>query len=857
MRRDCKRIFAGILAATMMLNGVFVSDTRASAGGASGGGALEGTLADVFNVVLPTQPDRVINQNTLYRDIYDFILDPLGLAASGTLNGWLLEPGASVFFQNAEAGAAYEYSSTSDALTVINKSTAKVDVKLDTMLAGMDGVQLVSDRTFVNEKSPSVYLAMIDGNSKSSVIDKFGAAIKTTLDGRPEAYNVIYNTAIGKYQYRMKDDTTTIDFPQYSFRLNGACNSAGNWLDLGNSLNPQLTVVWSVALRPKHVAPSIAKTAYVMSRGRAIAVDVDLGSGKSAATGIKSVTYKDSTGKKVSLTNSQCSFANHTLTFSASFVTALVGEKIDSRSFTVTFDDEAETTVAVILATNDVAPFIAQTEYVMAKDEAILVDVELGSGAMKASGIKAIKYTNKSGASSTLSTDYYTFEDGVLRLKKSYINNLLAGGTTSRDYIIVFNDKAATQAVIKLAAEGTSPSIAQTAYQVAKNKDVTVNVDLGGGSLAATGIASIKYVNKSGATATLATDNYTYSGGKLTINASYINSLIAGGLTSRNYTVKFDNVAGTEVVVTLTADDEAPSIGKTAYTMAKDEAITVDVNLGSGSLGATDIKAIKYVNKSGAQTTLAADYYTFTDGVLRLKKSYINSLLAGGTTSRVYTVVFNDQASTQIDLSLTADGTVPTISQTTYKVAENSNLSINVNLGSGALAADGIKSITYVSKSTGTTTVLTADRFSFSGRTLTINAAYINSLIAGGLTSRDYTITFNNVCETKVTVALTADSVAPSIAKSSYTMVKDQAIEVNVNLGSGSLRANGIHVIKYTNKSGVKTTLSTDYYTFENGVLRLKKSYINSLVAGTTTSRDYTITFDNSAATKAVFTLKK
>ncbi|SFO06883.1 hypothetical protein SAMN04487831_10773 [Pseudobutyrivibrio sp. UC1225] len=90
-----------------------------------------------------------------------------------------------------------------------------------------------------------------------------------------------------------------------------------------------------------------------------------------------------------------------------------------------------------------------------------------------------------------------------------------------------------------------APSIATTTYTLTANAALNVPVSLGAGSLAATGIASVK----NGASA-LPTDAWSYSNGVLTFTAARVNS-IANAKVSRTYTVVFNDTAGTSVDITL------------------------------------------------------------------------------------------------------------------------------------------------------------------------------------------------------------------------------------------------------------------------------------------------------------------
>lgn len=864
MKQNYKRGLALILTASVILSSYAMPlDTRAasnvsnSGGTPSGSGSFEGTLSDVFQVVVPTLPDS-INEGQIYNTPYDFILDPKGLAANGSLAGKTLEPDATMYFENLEAGAQYNYSSTSDALAVINKSTMDVDVKLTAAITGLGGIKLAGDPSFPYDTRTSVYLALKDGHGQISTVDEYGAAIKATLKGRKDAYKVIWDQAANKYRYELKAPdilaNENIKFENYTFRLTGGCNPANSWNQIAGEVNANITVTWIVTLRPKDVAPSIEKTRYVMNKGCAITMGIDLGSGERAATGIEKITYRNSSGGLSTLPTNNYTFTEGVLRLRPSYITTLIDGGIGSREYTIVFNDRADTKATFTLISDDASPSIAETSYNMSSGQPILVDVDLGSGTLGATGIKAITYTNSAGVTTTLSTDYYTLEAGTLRFRPSYINTLLNGGITARIYTIIFNDKNSTSVPITLKVDGTAPSIGKTDYtNVGRNENVEIDVDLGADGLEATGIKAITYQNSAGVTTTLSSDNYTFAAGKLTLKTSLINSLIDGGIASRAYTIIFDNAVETKETVTINFVEQAPSIAKQDYEMLRAQPVLVDVDLGSGSIGATGIKSITYPNSAGVITTLPTDYYTFEAGTLRFRPSYINALLDGGIAARTYTIIFNDKNSTSVPITMKVNGTAPSIGKKDYaNVGRNENVEIDVDLGTDSLEAAGIKSITYQNKA-GVTTTLSDSNYTFAAGKLTMKASLITSLIDDGIFSRAYTIIFDNAVGTKEMVTLTFADKEPSIAGDIFTMSKDKAVLIDIDLGSGSKRATGVKLITYPNSAGVTTTLSTNYYTFEAGVLRLRPSYVNGILDAGITSRKYTITLnDKSETTKTV-----
>lgn len=91
----------------------------------------------------------------------------------------------------------------------------------------------------------------------------------------------------------------------------------------------------------------------------------------------------------------------------------------------------------------------------------------------------------------------------------------------------------------------------------------------------------------------------------------------------------------------------APSIATTSYAAGNSD-IVVTVDLGSGTLAATDISSITFV-KNGNTNTLADTKYTFEDNKLTFKAEYVSGL----TATRAHTITFNDEENTTVVVTLT------------------------------------------------------------------------------------------------------------------------------------------------------------------------------------------------------------
>lgn len=353
MKRNYKKVLAGFLATSMVLGSSMVAFAAPETGTTSGTGELEGTVeTEVFVVVLPT----VNAQDTTF----NFILDPEGLIAktnAGRYNSKTFEEGATLFFENT--GGTTDYSSTSNALVVTNKSSIPVDVKLEATIANATGITLTDDKTFTGDTDASIYLALTDGTNTKPLTDA-GVELTSKLEYDTDAYEMKWDATAdagnGAYVYELTaaaQNQSLTDFPQYSFKLTGASNAAGDWSALASAA-PEVEVTWTV---DKHVeaaeaAPSIATKSYNMTTGSPVAVNVSLGAGSLAATGIASITYTSSSGASRTMATSDYSLDGNTLTFSANYIQGVIQAGVTSRVYKVIFNDEASTEVDITFTTS-------------------------------------------------------------------------------------------------------------------------------------------------------------------------------------------------------------------------------------------------------------------------------------------------------------------------------------------------------------------------------------------------------------------------------------------------------------------------------------------------------------------------
>lgn len=327
------------MAITLAMVLTFSTSVMALAG-ITGEGELEGTVdTDVYSVILPTEAAQVAN--------LDFILDPEELIANtdaAKYNGADFEAGATLFFANGVSGNA-TYSSKSDDLTVVNKSTFDVDVAVSAAVTGADDITLTDDKTFADDTNASVYLALVD-NDNEVAITADGATLKSKIDKAPAgAYEYSWSQADG-YKYSLSLSANSIQFAEYTFNLTGASNSAGDWSGLEN-IAPSVEVTWDIKEHKDNAAPTLGTTAVTFSKASGATLPVDLGGGDLGATGIKSIATIVS-GKAYTWATSDYTLSGSSVKIptTASVKDLAVGQ---TRTVRVTFDDKASTALTFTL----------------------------------------------------------------------------------------------------------------------------------------------------------------------------------------------------------------------------------------------------------------------------------------------------------------------------------------------------------------------------------------------------------------------------------------------------------------------------------------------------------------------------
>lgn len=318
-----KKLLAVGLAATMAIGSSVISFADEGTAGATG--KLEGTVnTDVFSVVLPTVSEGAL----------DFTLDPEGLIAetNGDAYSGATFGEGTLFFANVGEDAT-TYSNTSDKLVVVNKSSVKADVTVKATISGYDGITLTDDKTFADDTSASMYMAIVDAtNTEGVAIGENGATVTAEIAAAGDgAYELTWTEEDG-YQYAIKEDAAEELFSTYEFQLTGAANAAGDWSELAE-VAPEVTLEWTVVAHSEVVSYVSSNTLVVGSAS----VELSMPEGVTLDTVVLNKT--DGTN---STSTTIWSLTGNTFTAKDTIVSGYTGA-----SFVLTFSDGHQETLTI------------------------------------------------------------------------------------------------------------------------------------------------------------------------------------------------------------------------------------------------------------------------------------------------------------------------------------------------------------------------------------------------------------------------------------------------------------------------------------------------------------------------------
>lgn len=182
-------------------------------------GTEQEAKSDICQVIFPGDTEHV----------FDFIMDPQRLISqtnAAAYGGSVFEADATLFFRRRDGGVPEDYSSSSDALVIVNGGTADVELTVTAGISmeSMGGICLTDDRNFTDDTAAGLYLALTDGIHTVAIDEEEGASVCTVLKGISEE-----KESVGEYR----------------FWLTGAVNENGDWTAVEDAV-PKVTVTWNV-----------------------------------------------------------------------------------------------------------------------------------------------------------------------------------------------------------------------------------------------------------------------------------------------------------------------------------------------------------------------------------------------------------------------------------------------------------------------------------------------------------------------------------------------------------------------------------------------------------------------------------
>lgn len=451
MRLNLRNVIAFALSSAMIVGSpIFILAEEPEQSTASGVVQMEGIIKpDVYQVILPTDVNGV----------FDFVMDPqrlIGETNAAIYGDKTYEKGATVFFHRSDGQTADEYSSSSDHVTIINRSTIPVDVlvNVDISLDSLGNITMAKDRGFVNDTSASLYMALTDGEH-TVPIGKEGSYIQTTIPAAPKnAFEYNYDPECGEYGYRLKDDLSGVQFPEYSFQLTGAANEKGDWSTVKN-VALLVNVAWEVrpgqSLDPGELKNTVQnetlKQDLIFSQTmETVPVEKEAQKDENIQDTVLHLNKEDTLREK----------NNSDKDMDLNSDTALdkeVGLDINSVSGIDNILDENRASDVNTESEECAAPNIVKTSYTLEAGKPLSIDVDLGSGSAVATKVVSVRW--KEADDELLGTedeaDTVRYKEGKLLFSEDWVNECLIDISKEPAILVVtFDDAEETEKEIEL-----------------------------------------------------------------------------------------------------------------------------------------------------------------------------------------------------------------------------------------------------------------------------------------------------------------------------------------------------------------------------------------------------------------------
>lgn len=250
-----------------------------------------------------------------------------------------------------------------------------------------------------------------------------------------------------------------------------------------------------------------------------------------------------------------------------------------------------------------------------------------------------------------------------------YFKNSAGGYTSSSDTLKVVNQSSvAIDLTVKADIEGESTDIAlaNSADEIASAENALLYLGLKVGSdtevVKATGAS--KTVQIAGVEENFevkAKDGGGYEYAVIDAPAAWKETTLGltGKCSSKDIT---DATTAPKVKVTWswvdpseTPAEAAPSITDTnkTYNATAGSPVNVNVSLGAGSLGASGIASVEFVNGAGVRKPVASSDYSLANNVFTLTATAVSAFTNSTQATRDYVITFNDTDSTEATFTLT------------------------------------------------------------------------------------------------------------------------------------------------------------------------------------------------------------
>lgn len=450
MQRNFRKVIVLALSSVMVIaSPIFILAEEPGQANASGVGQIEEFIKpDVYQVVLPTD----------VKGIFDFVLDPQKLIEetnAEAYGGKTFEKGATVFFHRSDGRTAEEYSSSSDSVTIINRSTVPVDVVVEVSISpdSLGNITLTDDRGFTNDTGTSLYMALTDGKHIVPVKTE-GSSIQTAIPAAPgDAFKYIYDQERGEYSYKLKEDLNGIPFPEYSFQLTGAVNEKGDWSTVREAA-PLVNVIWKVT--PGQNLDSGENNNAVQN---ADSESSPVFSQILKTVPVEKAEEEDIVQNNIPFVDGDDALAcqNHPDTEAVlnsdpawDKDTDLEADGIADRK---NVSEERIPSDTNVESREDRAPDILKDSYTLSPEKPVSIDIDLGSGSRAATKVISVRWkeTDKELLEMENDTEAVRYKEGKLLFSEAWVNQYLADKEEQPAVLVVtFDDTGKTEKEIVL-----------------------------------------------------------------------------------------------------------------------------------------------------------------------------------------------------------------------------------------------------------------------------------------------------------------------------------------------------------------------------------------------------------------------